>query len=154
VRSHDRAERLDAPRWRWPRVRRSGLLRGGAATALLLLAAGVLYAEPSPPPASRPGSCTPAALPDTPPAGMVGFPLRLAGAAALAVVHAGHRVDVLAPADGGGPAAVVAANLRVLRVVGGETGDGVLYLAARPEQASALAGIAPDVPVSVTVRAP
>jgi hypothetical protein len=132
------------------------LLRSGAAAALLVLAAGVLYADP---PTSRPGGsrsvdCAPATVPDTPPAGMVGFPLHLSAPAALAVVHAGHRVDVLAPPAGGAPAAVVAADLRVLRVVTGEAGDGVLYLAARPDQATALAGLAPDTPVSVTVRAP
>ncbi len=148
----DTDERLDAPRL-WRRPRTAGLLRMSAVTALLLLAAGVVVAGPSlgTTPGSRP-VC--AALPDTPPAGTVGFPLRLPEPAVAAVLHRGHRVDVLAPPKDGAPAVVVAADLLVLRAaVGSSAGGAVLYLAANPEQANALAGLHPDIPVSVTVRA-
>lgn len=134
-----------------PRLRRGGLLRAGAVAALLALAAGIVLTDAPP---GRPAACTPAP-PDAPPAGRVGFPLPLPDPSSLAVVHAGQQVDVLAPPGEGRPAAVVAADVRVLRTVPGSTGGtGLLYLAVRPDQARALATLAPGVPVSVTVRAP
>jgi hypothetical protein len=144
------AERLDAPRsWR-PRWRRQGLMRAAAVCVLLLVALLVLTIKPV---ASPPGPAVPCATksPGGPPAGTVGFPLRLPDPAVLAVVRAGARVDVLVRSENEGGAEVVASDLSVLRTVGS---DGVLYLAALPEQAEALAAIGAGAKVSVTVRAP
>lgn len=166
----EKAERLGAPRSWLPRWRPRGLFRLGVVCALLLTAAAVLLLDPrdparQPPVAQRGRPSTtssPCAAPTGgPPRGTVGFPLRLADSAVLAVVSAGSRVDVLALGDapevpaGTGAATVVAADLPVLRTVGTAGGaDGVLYLAASPAQAAALAAIGTSAKVSVTVRSP
>lgn len=151
-RDGDTDERLDAPRWRRPTLRWPGAARGPAVAALLLLAAVIAL---TPAPGGDPGSrCAAPTACDTPPSGTVGYPLRLSDAAVLAVLRRGHRVDVLAPPRDGLAADLVAADLLVLRTVRGDAGGAVVYLAARPDQARALAGLAADVPVSVTVRAP
>lgn len=90
----------------------------------------------------------------TPPRGLVGFPLRLADPAVLAVVKAGQRVDVLARSDRG-TTTVVATGPAVLCAVGAAGDpDGVLYLAVTAPQAAALAAIGPGARLSVTVRSP
>jgi hypothetical protein len=147
-----------------------GMFRLGVVCALLLTAAAVLLLDPGdpvsdPPMAQRgraPTTPSPCAAPaGGPPRGTVGFPLRLADPAVLAVVRAGARVDILALGDAqSGPtdtpgATVIAADLPVLRTVGtAGGGDGVLYLAVSPGQAAALAGIGAGAKVSVTVRSP
>lgn len=148
-------ERLDAPRWHWPRVRWPGVARGATAAALVILAAGVLLTPAAPSPPDDVGRrCAASRPPDTPPAGTVGFPLRLADPAVLAVLQPGHRVDVLAPPREGLAADLVAADVLVLRTVAGGAGAAVVYLAARPDQARTLASLPAETPVSVTVRAP
>ena len=119
--------------------------------ALLVLAAGVLLIDD---PAAGPASCTPPRIPNLPPAGTVGFPLRLADPNVIAVLRPGQRVDVLAPPEEGAPAVVVATDLAVLRTLTGSDQGAIVYLAARSAQARALASLSPDLPVSVTVRAP
>ena len=99
--------------------------------------------------------------------GLVAAPVRLADAAAVALLRSGDVVDVLAagspgevtPGDGGGPAAagVVAEAARVLTVPAarpeGLGGEGALVLlAVRPGVATALARAAVGGRLSYTLR--
>lgn len=158
-------ERLDAPRTWLPAWRARTLLRLGLVCVLLLTAAAALALDPGgeraaehgQPPTATSGPC--AATPGGPPHGTVGFPLRLSDPAVLAVVRAGQRVDILVRADpsdaAAGSAVRVAENLPVLRTVGtAGAPDGVLYLAASPQQAGDLASIEASAKISVTVRSP
>ena len=70
----------------------------------------------------------------------VAVPVRVAEAAAAALVEAGDRIDVLAAPPEGGPAAsVVAAGVRVLAVpaVGDDPGEGSLLVVAAGRPAAA-----------------
>jgi hypothetical protein len=169
---------------RWPRrPSRSTLLRAILVAALLGLAAAVLQAPsgcpPTPHGSGSPGlasaSVGPTGGPDAggprdgtrsgePPAvaalplpeGAVGVPIRLAEPAALAVVHPGTRVDLLAvPADG--PAAeadLLAPRALVLDVLGAGAMDGsaALYLALSPEQAHRAVGLPEGSRFAIVVR--
>lgn len=154
-------ERLDTPR-RWlPFPRRATLLRAVAVAALLCLAAGVLLLDGSGPPAAVPPSPavpSPVVAPDpAAPPGTVGLPLRLRDAGVVSVVHAGQRVDVLAGAERGRGAEVLATGVLVLRASarGEAPEDGaLLYLAVTAEQAARLAGIRTETHITVTVRSP
>ena len=149
-------ERLDPPRFGLPRPRRATLFRWAAATALLVLAGLVLLAgSPAPPVVT--GCRDPVLRPrrPVPPAGMVGVPVSLAAGAA-GVVRAGDRIDVLATAADRLPV-LLAADVLVLSVqtAGDGAGDGAtLYIAARPDPAQRLAGVAPDARFAITVRPP
>lgn len=90
--------------------------------------------------------------------GLVAAPLRLADPAALALLHAGDRVDVLAAptsAEGAVASAVtVAAGVRVLAVpeVKDATADGgLVVVAATPATAARLAAAAVGARLSVTL---
>jgi len=94
-------------------------------------------------------------------AGLVAAPVRLADPAALALLHAGDRVDVLAAptsAEGAATRAVtVAAGVRVLAVPGvkDDAGDGgLVVLAATPATAARLAAAAVGARLSVTLLPP
>jgi hypothetical protein len=154
---HERRQRLDPVRWPGT-VRRAALARAGVVTALLTAAAGVLYAgEATPtcgPPASPPPGAGPSGAPDSAPpsgpdlpAGTVGVAVSLAEPAALNVLRAGDRVDLLAvtPPD----TSVVAANALVLA-----TPDpaGGLYLALEPGQARRVVALPPQARLAVLVR--
>lgn len=91
--------------------------------------------------------------------GTVAVPVRIADAAAAALLTAGDRIDVLAAtATPGGPpsARVVAADAQVLAVptAVSDAGDGALVvLAASPAVAARLAAAAISSRLSVTLRA-
>jgi hypothetical protein len=155
-------ERLDTPR-RWlPTIRGGALLRAAAVAALLSLAAGVLLLDDAPPVATpsslgvSPVPVTASSGPVAPP-GTVGLPLRLRDAGVVSVIHAGQRVDVLAGADQGQVAEVLATGVLVLRAIarGDAPEDGaLLYLAVTAEQAARLAAIRTETRITVTVRSP
>jgi pilus assembly protein CpaB len=99
--------------------------------------------------------------------GSVAVPVRVAdGPAALALVHAGDTVDVIAATDpsagvqGGGSAVVH--DVRVLAIpsdadpyaTDSSDGAGLLIVAATPHQAAALAAVATASQLSVAVRRP
>ncbi|GAB2946891.1 hypothetical protein GCM10027280_39630 [Micromonospora polyrhachis] len=95
------------------------------------------------------------------PIGTVGVPVRLAEPAALAVVHPGARVDLLAVPGGTGSAArsseptLLAARALVLDVIGSAPaadGTSALYLALPPDQANRVVGMPEDVRFSIIVR--
>ncbi len=150
-----RAESLDPPRFAFGLPRRASVLRAGAVAGLLCLAAGVLLMErPAPAPVAGPIRVSPSEL--VAPAGLVGFPLRLADSGVASVVRPGARVDVLG-ADGSQPARMLAGDVLVLRAAarGEAPEDGTLiYLAVTPDQAARLAGVTTDAHVTVTVRSP
>jgi hypothetical protein len=143
---------------RRPRLPRGrAVLRTGLVAALLLTAAGALYArDPTgcPPPAPAATSprapVSPLASGDrlTVPAGAVGVPVRLSEPAVLALVHPGDRVDLLATATGAEPA-LAAADALVLGVVGT---DGAVLLALGPDRARAVVGMPENTRFGVIVR--
>lgn len=148
----------------WPGFPRRGtVLRTASAAVLLVLAAAVLYAHeptascPSPAAASATpitaaGSGAPRSQP-TLPAGFVGMPVRVAEPAALAVVKPGARVDLLASETDGKPR-LLASEALVLDVVPDTLADGhhALYLALRPDQARAAAGMPETTRFTILVR--
>lgn len=151
------SNRLD-PVGRLRLPRRSTMLRLSLAAALLLTAAGVLYADPADPAAPAP---TPPAQAPTPPAedrlsipdGLVGVPVPLAEPTALAVLRAGDRVDLLAvrgadTADPAGPAAV-AGGAAVLAV---DHGAAAVLLALTPAQAGEVVSAPGGTRFAVIVR--
>lgn len=91
------SNRLD-PVGRLHLPRRSTMLRISLVAALLLTAAGVLYADPG---SAEVPVAAPTADPDRLPIpdGLVGVPVRLAEPTALAVLRTGDRVDLLAVRD-------------------------------------------------------
>ncbi|MEH1124461.1 hypothetical protein [Micromonospora sp. CPCC 206061] len=170
-----REPRLDPVRRpRLPRARTT--LRLMLVAALLLTAAAALYAgEPSCPPPAVSGASTPVPAsgdqpsadrtPDArgpgepapahsapgssrlaPPSGTVGVPVRLADPAALALVHPGDRVDLLAS---GRQPAVLATDALVLAVA---LDEGALLLALGPAQARKTASARPGTAFSIIVR--
>lgn len=76
------------------------------------------------------------------PSGRVGVPVRLADPAALALVQAGNRVDLLRLDESGGGATPVAGSALVLQVTGSDDpAVGGLLLALTPDEAKhAVAG--------------
>jgi hypothetical protein len=151
-------ERLDAPRLRFPVLRRATLLRGVVVAALLCLAAGVLLIDRAPP-ATTPAAPRAAATSPAPvlPPGTVGLPLRLRDSGVVAVVRPGHRVDVLGATSDGRAAETLATRVLVLRITarGDAPEDGaLLYLAVTAEQAARLAGYTTEARITVTVRSP
>lgn len=99
--------------------------------------------EPATPSAATPAPPTPGGISVQPvPAGSVGVPIRLADPAALALVQAGNRVDLLRLGDSGGAATPVASSALVLQVTGSDDpAIGGLLLALTPEEAKhAVAG--------------
>ncbi|MEV4759023.1 flagellar biosynthesis protein FlgA [Micromonospora sp. NPDC049559] len=183
-----RGERALRPvRWQ-VRPRGGTLLRIGLTAGLLALAVGVLYGGPArstcaPGPAATGGAAaepgttagdpvrggpgtrdagthgggTPA---PTPPAGLVGVPVRIAEPATLAVIRPGGRVDLLVVPTTTGSARpvepiLVAPRALVLTVIGITAGDGTasgLYLALTPEQAQRAIALPDDARLAVIVR--
>jgi hypothetical protein len=135
------SNRLD-PVGRLRLPRRSTMLRISLVAALLLTAAGVLYAGPqdSADPGRRPVAAVPTADPDRLPIpdGLVGVPVPLAEPTALAVLRAGDHVDLLAIA--GAEPAPVAGDAAVLAV---DHAAAAVLLALTPDQASEVVS-APD----------
>ncbi|MGI5525349.1 flagellar biosynthesis protein FlgA [Micromonospora sp. CA-259024] len=90
------------------------------------------------------------------PSGAVGVPIRLAEPAALAVVHPGSRVDLLAAPPGGtGPeATLLAPRALVLDVLnaGATDGSAALYLALHPDQAQRAVGVPEGSRFAIVVR--
>ncbi|MBU2663005.1 hypothetical protein KOI35_05740 [Actinoplanes bogorensis] len=137
--------RLDPVRWRRPA--RGTLLRLAVVAILLGTAALVSWSPPpsceSPtytvPAANSPSASAPATNQVVPP-GNVGVPVRLADPAALALVEAGNRVDLLR-LEGGSSTQVADAAL-VLQVSGSDDPtSGGLLLALTPDEAErAVAG--------------
>lgn len=122
--------RLDPVRWRRPA---RGLLLRLAAVAILLGTAALV--SWSPPPTCDPPTYTVPAAAASPsagawavPSGSVGVPVRLADPAALALVEAGNRVDLLRLDDSDGSTTAVAESALVLRVTGADdpTAGGLL----------------------------
>jgi hypothetical protein len=152
-------ERLDRAPIRLPLPRRANLVRWSVATALVALAALVLLAGTPTnappgcrePPPSLPGPVRTSARP-VPPPGTVGVPVTLAAAGAAGIVRAGDHVDVVT-----GTGSVLAEDVLVLAVRAALDGapDGAgLYVAAPVATARRLAGVAPEVPLAITVRPP
>jgi hypothetical protein len=148
------ADRLD-PVGRLRLPRRPTLVRATLVAALLLTAAGVLYAGAEP---ARPGSGTatdpadpagPAAAADTAPPGhppgtperlpippgLVGVPVALGDPGRLAVLRPGDRVDLLAVPAAGGEPVRLASGAPVLAV---DHAAATLLLAVTPEQGRAV----------------
>ncbi|MCO1595269.1 flagellar biosynthesis protein FlgA [Micromonospora sp. RHAY321] len=96
------------------------------------------------------GRTTPLPLP----AGAVGVPIRLAEPAALAVVHPGSRVDLLAapPGGTGAEATLLAPRALVLDVLGADDGSAALYLALDPDQAQRAIGLPEGSRFAIVVR--
>jgi pilus assembly protein CpaB len=103
-------------------------------------------------------------LVDTLAPGQVAVPVRIADAAAAALVAPGAHVDVLAAVEGGGPAQTVVTDATVLAIptstgsggLLGSTSDdgrgGLVVLGAGGRDARALAGAAAQGPLSLTLR--
>jgi pilus assembly protein CpaB len=106
-------------------------------------------------------------LVDTLAPGQVAVPVRVADAAAAALVAPGDHVDVLVAVDGAGPAQTVVTDATVLArpgstgssasggLLGTPSDDGqggLLVLGAGPQDARALAGAAAQGPLSLTLR--
>jgi hypothetical protein len=133
--------RLDPVRWRRPA---RGLLLRLAAVAILLGTAALVSWSP-PPTCDPPTYTVPAAASSSPsapaearavPPGSVGVPVRLADPAALALVEAGNRVDLLRLDDSAGTTTAVAEAALVLRVTGADDPTaGGLLLALAPDEA-------------------
>lgn len=147
-----------SPARRWSLPARRTLLRAVLVTALLGLAAGLLYLDPPP---AAPSSClapsaaaSQAATPSSTagrlpvPAGLVGLPVALAEPAAAAVVHPGDRVDLVAGSGAGQP---LARDALVLGAVGADPAP-VLYLAMNEVQAKAVLRVGSEIRFNVIVR--
>jgi pilus assembly protein CpaB len=103
-------------------------------------------------------------LVDTLAPGQVAVPVRIADAAAAALVAPGAHVDVLMAVEGGGPAQTVVTDATVLAIPAsagpggllGSTSDdgrgGLVVLGAGGQDARALAGAAAQGPLSLTLR--
>ncbi|MHB8451330.1 MAG: SAF domain-containing protein [Mycobacteriales bacterium] len=86
------------------------------------------------------------------PTGEVAVPVHLPDPAAAALLAAGDRIDILAaPPQPGGPASDLATDVLVLATP--DPGSGLLLVAATPNQALALGGVAPD-RLSYLLRSP
>jgi hypothetical protein len=130
---------------------RATLFRLIAVAALLVAAAGVIWSQPqgcAPPPPARAHSPAPPSIATAPPGGTrdsrgpevppgsVGVPIRLAEPTALALVHAGDKVDLLSVgASGGGPTPVAAAALVLSVTAADDPTTGGLLLALKPMEA-------------------
>lgn len=130
------------------------MLRLSLAAALLLTAAGVLYADPADPadhadpaaPAPAPGAEDRLPIPD----GLVGVPVTLDEPTALTVLRAGDRVDLLAvpDPDAAGPAAL-ASGAAVLAV---DLAAAAVLLALTPGQADDVVSVPAGTRFAVIVR--
>lgn len=132
--------RLDpVSRLRLPR--RTTLLRLAAAAALLLTAAGLLYAgdgEPGGVEAAAPASPLPSPDPDGRmpiPEDAVGVPVTLGDPAGLALLRPGDRVDLFAVAGTGGEQSRLASDAQVLAL---DHTAAALLLALTPDQGQAV----------------
>ncbi|MBB4696679.1 hypothetical protein [Paractinoplanes abujensis] len=132
---------------RWRRPARGKLLRL-VIVAILLVSAALTAWSPSsegecaaPPAFTVPAVKTPTASAPVGqggqvPAGSVGVPVRLADPAALALVEAGNRVDLLRLDEPAGTTTPVAESALVLRVTGSDDpAVGGLLLALTPDEA-------------------
>jgi hypothetical protein len=156
----DDASRLDPVRWRRPG--RSALLRWTAVAVLLGTAAAAGYArDPArctpamPSPATAEPSAGAPSGPPTPlevPRGSVGVPVRLAEPAALALLHPGDRVDLMASASDGPRR--VATNALVLNVHPADDPGAGLFLAVTADEAHHTVDAPPDTRLAVLVRPP
>ena len=134
--------RLDPVRWRRPA---RGLLLRLVAVAVLLGTAALVSWSPPPtcdPPAytvqagASPSASASAGARPVVPSGSVGVPVRLADPAALALVEAGNRVDLLRVDESHGTTVSVAESALVLRVTGADDPTaGGLLLALGPDEA-------------------
>jgi hypothetical protein len=158
--AHDNA-RLDPVRWRRPG--RSTLLRWTTVALLLVTAAGALYArspETCTPATGAPAATSPAS--SQPPSdgrpalgvpqGSVGVPVRLAEPAALSVLRAGDRVDLMAA--GTGEPRRVATNALVIGVNSADDPSAGVFLAVSPEEARRAVEFPADARLSILVRPP
>ena len=154
--------RLDPVRWRRPSL---GRLFRLTVVAVLLVAAAVVSWSPSSDCADAPAHTVPAVTTPTGsappgdgeaqqvPSGSVGVPVRLADPAALALVEAGNRVDLLRLDESDGSTTPVAESALVLRVTGsGDPTIGGLLLALTPDEAEN-AVAAPGQSFAVLIRA-
>ncbi|HET8682104.1 MAG TPA: flagellar biosynthesis protein FlgA [Micromonosporaceae bacterium] len=138
-----------ARRWSLPAGRT--LLRAVVVTALLGLAAAMLYLDPPP---GAPPSCPAAPATTAPvgrlavPAGLVGLPVALAEPAAAAVVRPGDRVDLVARPGSG---QLIAHGALVLEAIGADPAP-ALYLAMDEPQARAVLRAGSEVRFDVIVR--
>jgi hypothetical protein len=131
--------------------RRATLLRLAAAAALLLTAAGVLYAGDRAPAPATPPAATTAAGPGgrlPVPAGAVGVPVTIADPAGLALLLPGDRVELFAVPDGGSPDRV-AGDTPVLAV---DRAAAALLLALTPEQGRTVVAAPAGTTFAVLVR--
>lgn len=156
--------RLDPVRWS-PR-RRSRLLRAGAVTLLLVLAAGVLLSGADGPPAStaRCGSArsTPSARSHaasgaaTIPPGHRGVPVRVAQAGVAGLVRPGDHVELAVARSGSDSADVLVRDAVVLRDDVGDSfapeSGSVVYLAMTESEARRVAAATPEARITITVR--
>jgi len=149
--------RLDPVRWRRPA--RGLLLRLAVVAILLGTAALVSWSPPptcDPPTYTVPTVASPAASASngsgTVPSGSVGVPVRLADPAALTLVEAGNKVDLLRLNESDGSTTPVAESALVLRVTGSEdpTAGGLLLALAPDEAERAVA--APGQSFAVVIR--
>jgi hypothetical protein len=158
--------RLDPVRWRWPA--RGTLLRSALVTVLLAAAAAVAW--------SRPTGCAPArpvaSAPATPrpsgsgagiagavstramvPPGTVGVPVRLADPAALRLLRAGDRVDLLGVDPSDGDTTRVADDTLVIGVTGADDPTaGALLLALDRAEANRAVAVSERIRFAVLVH--
>lgn len=112
----------------------------------------------APPGAGQPGEAPPTSADAGParpavPRGAVGVPVRLAEPAALDLLRAGDRVDLLTVEASGGPVTAVAQNALVLKVTGlAESAGGGLLLALSPAEARRAVGAPERARFAVLVR--
>ena len=150
-----KAARLDPVRWRRPG--RSALVRW--ATVALLLGTAAVVVQVRNPAACTVGQAAASvpqpdgsgtAAPRTVPPGSVGVPVRLAEPAALALLRAGDRVDLMAASTG--EPRRLAVNALVLGVHSADELAGGLFLALTADEAKATVGAPGDTRFAVLVR--
>lgn len=166
-------ERLD-PVGRLRLPRRATTVRAVLVAALLLTAAGVLYAGDDPEPAGAESPAAGTATPDRPapdpsttpgtrldvdarlpiPDGMVGVPVPLGDPAALAMLRPGDRVDLLAvpAADGGATGGDLVPLAEAAPVLAVDTATAALLLALTPEQGRAAVSASTTGTFAIIVR--